>query len=108
MNTFQLILIGGFGILLLLYFTLLRNRLYNRILFIIIFLIGILFVFMPNLTTQIAHKLGIGRGSDFIFYLFILLSFYAFMMLYSKQRKFSNTLTEIIRREAIKNAQFLD
>ena len=108
MSIFQIILIAGILLLIIIYFTQLRSRLFDRILFVFLFAVGLVFIFLPDLTTKIAHVLGIGRGADFLFYLFIILAFYAFILLYSKLRKFENTLTEIIRQDAIKNAKFME
>jgi hypothetical protein len=65
-------------------------------------LCGIL-IALPASTTIIARWLGIGRGSDLVFYLAILGGLWACLHFYGRLRRMEKILTELIRREAIKN-----
>lgn len=66
--------------------------------------IGIFFIIFPDLTTFIANKVSVGRGTDLVIYLFIILFFIVSMLLYSKMRRIEATQTSIIRHLAIQNA----
>jgi hypothetical protein len=58
---------------------------------------------VPASTTVIAKWLGIGRGSDLVFYLAILGGLWACLHFYRRFRRLEMMLTELIRREAIKD-----
>ena len=58
---------------------------------------------LPNSTTVIARWLGIGRGSDLVFYLAILGGLWACLHFYRRFRRLEMMLTELIRREAMEN-----
>lgn len=80
------------------------NRLISRLIIISVLLIGIIIIFQPELTSNIAHILGIGRGTDLIFYMFIFISVLLFGYLRSEQNELSRKLTKITREIAIKDA----
>ena len=80
-----------------------NNTLYRSMLTLIVG-IGIFFIFFPNLTTFIANKVNVGRGTDLLIYLFIILFFIVSMLLYSKMRKIEATQTSIIRYLSLQSA----
>ena len=75
-----------------------------RLIMIAGFATGIFFTINPNLSIRIANILGIGRGVDLIFYISILFGILGFIVLYAKYRKMELLLTELIRKESIRNA----
>jgi small membrane protein len=93
--------------LLLIIFSLLKNiqsnTLYRSVLALVAGM-GIFFIIFPNLTTVFANKLSVGRGTDLLIYLSIVMFFIVSMLLYSKMRKIEATQTHIIRHLAIQNA----
>jgi hypothetical protein len=61
---------------------------------------------MPDLTSRVAEKVGIGRGADFVFYLAILAGVSVCFYFYQRNRHLENLITGLIRREAVRNAEF--
>ena len=67
-------------------------------------LVGSVLVWAPDITNWIAHKLGVGRGSDLLFYLFIVMMFSAVFNLHMRIRQQNEILTRVVRDVALKNA----
>jgi small membrane protein len=96
----QLILLLAFAFLALYFFTRLRNRITDVLIFLLFVLLGVVFVLFPEWTNLIARKLGVGRGADLVFYTCIITFSFVVMMLYSKIRKLEQTITQMIRNKA--------
>ncbi len=62
---------------------------------------GIFFVLYPEVTNQLAHFLGIGRGADLIFYLAIMCFGYMVLVLYSKIKKLEDQVAAIVRKQSL-------
>jgi hypothetical protein len=105
MKLIQIILLVGLLSILVSYFRWFRTAAFDKILIILILLTGIVFVISPELTNTIAHKLGVGRGADLLFYLAIVGFGYALLLLYSKTRMIEKKLAEIIRMQALNEMQ---
>lgn len=105
MSTIQLILIAAFVLLFFVYFSVVRNRLADRLLIMAIILAGIVFVVKPDWLTIIANLIGIGRGTDLLLYLVIVVFFYLYVLQIIRIRKIERDITSIIRNNAIKNAK---
>lgn len=101
MKGIQFILLG----ILILLFTYVINKLKNRWLdlFILCTLIiaGALLIIFPDWTIIVAHKLGVGRGADLVFYLSILIFWFVIVKLYARIRKLEQIMTDIIRKDAL-------
>ena len=61
---------------------------------------------LPDLTSLVAKTVGINRGADLVFYLAILGGVSVCFYFYQRSRQLENLITELVRREAIRNAQF--
>ena len=59
---------------------------------------------LPRLTVRVAMLLGIGRGADLVFYLAILGGISVCFYFYQRNRQLENLITELMRREAVRNA----
>src|ERR1700680_2798356 len=94
-----LLLIGG------IYVTTLSSRLASRLAVLGLLAAGALFVINPDLTTRVAHSVGVGRGTDLLLYLFCLASITVFLKLYKKNRAMEEKLTEVARQVALQGAQ---
>jgi hypothetical protein len=94
-----LLLIGG------IYLTALSSRLVSRLALLTLVAAGVVFVINPDLTTRIAHSVGVGRGTDLLLYLFCLASFTVFLKLYKKNRAMEEKLTEVARQVALQGAR---
>jgi small membrane protein len=85
----------------------LKNKLFYRVIFLLGVLIALIMVLYPDLTAEIAHIVGVGRGVDLLFYsLFIVLSFVLIIM-YRRILKLDDMLTLLARQQAIQDANDL-
>ncbi|MGH7819590.1 MAG: DUF2304 domain-containing protein [Candidatus Binatia bacterium] len=55
----------------------------------------------PELTMEVAHLLGIGRGADLVFYCATLVMLVGFFRVYLKLRRVEADLTKLVRRVAL-------
>jgi hypothetical protein len=65
--------------------------------------LGGLTIWFPNLLTQFANFLGIGRGADLIFYLSIIILFFIISKIYIKIEKIERNITKLVRKDALEN-----
>ena len=56
----------------------------------------------PQFSSYLANVVGVGRGSDLIIYLSILLVFYLLFKIFVRLEKFDRELTKVVREVAIK------
>jgi hypothetical protein len=75
--------------------------------FITFFIVGIIFVINPSITTQIAAYFGVGRGVDLIIYLLLLVFFFLFIALFYKIRNLDKTMIELVRNRSVQSAKRL-
>ena len=101
----QYILCGALILLIFTYIVRLRSYKIDRIIIIFIILAGIIFVLFPDLTMDIAHILGVGRGADLVLYFCVVGFAFCIIILYAKQRRFEELLVSILRKDAIQNAK---
>ena len=104
MSWIQVILIVGLAVAGLLAWLVLRNKLFGRLFFILQFVMGVVFVLWPDLTSRIANLLGIGRGTDFLLYLLILFVYFSGMCILAKFRQIERRQTLLIRQLALRGA----
>jgi hypothetical protein len=64
-------------------------------------LVGVFFVFLPDMATEVARVLGVGRGADLVLYFFIVLTLAIALNLHLKIRSAQETATELARAIAI-------
>jgi small membrane protein len=103
-------IILSIGVILVCYYSYrrLRSSYVDAIMIFLFMAAGLLFIFFPDLSTRVAHFLGVGRGADMIFYISILFFAFLIMKLYARTRKLEQMITRIIRDESIKNASSPD
>jgi hypothetical protein len=100
MTTAQAIfLIGMLGFAL--YVTRLRSTLTDRLIHVIIVVTGVPLVLHPSWSTELANLVGIGRGSDLIFYLFIVVSLFHFATSSARTRKQERDFATLVRAHAL-------
>ena len=107
MTPIQIILISAFLFTSLYYFVRLRNRIADVFLLLTLLLTSVLFILFPEWVSSIAKRIGVGRGTDLIFYLLVVLFFFVTLKLYSRIRKLEQQITEIIRKQSIDEAKKL-
>ena len=100
MNGIQVILITGVISIFLYYLFRLRNAFVDLITLAAFSLLAIYFIIFPDSTSLIANKLGVGRGTDMLFYTCILLFLFLFMKLFSRIKRLESKLTALIREQA--------
>ena len=64
-------------------------------------LFGIVVVLRPESAALLANTLGIGRGSDLILYISVVIIFYLIFKLHIKLENINRNLTKIVRKEAV-------
>ena len=67
----------------------------------IISMLGILLTLAPGVATELAHLAGVGRGTDLVFYLFILVSLTAILNLHLRMRANAELVTALARHVAL-------
>jgi hypothetical protein len=83
-----------------------RTVLTDRIILLLLACGGLVLVIQPDFSTWIANRVGIGRGTDLILYVFILFSLFYFVGISSDLKKIERQLTEVVRAQALQNPQF--
>jgi len=82
-----------------------RRQLTDRVILLVLSVGGILLVLFPDASTWLANRIGIGRGTDMLFYFFIVFVLFRFVGISREQRETQKKLTEIVRAQAIQSAQ---
>jgi|SRR5690606_30164476 Uncharacterized conserved protein len=101
MNGIQVLLVTGLLLVAIYFFVRLQNSVMDILLLLLMVATGIVFVLFPSITQTIAHKLGVGRGADLIFYLSIIIFWFVILKLYTRLRRVEKILTDIVRKEAL-------
>ncbi|GAB4026233.1 DUF2304 family protein [Spirosoma koreense] len=104
----QLLLIALLGLLFIVALRVFRNRLYLRVLFMLGLVAAIVFIVYPTLTVYLALLVGVGRGVDLIFYLLFLVIVFALVSMYRRILRLDETITNMIRKEALRDGQKLN
>lgn len=108
MTGIQIILITGILLAAFVFFIRWRNNIADVLVLTTLVGTAITFILFPEWTNIIAHKLGVGRGADLVFYLYILLFVFVSLKLYARMRRLEQMLTDLIRKEAIDTAEKLE
>ena len=66
--------------------------------------IGLVFVWVPDLSTALANLLGVGRGADLLFYVWIVASMLIAFNLHLTCRRLSRDLGQLARTLAVEAA----
>jgi hypothetical protein len=95
-----------FGLLIALSYALVQRH-KSRLVSISIFFVsvaGICFVAFPEVTITVANLLGVGRGADLVLYCWIVITLFVAMNLQFKIFQLQETVTVLIREQALANA----
>jgi small membrane protein len=104
MNGIKILLITGVAFIAVYFFIRLRNSLLDILLLLFLIAAAITFILFPNITNQLANRLGVGRGADLVFYTSIIIFWFVILKLYARIRKLEQTITRVVRKEAIDDA----
>ena len=80
-----------------------KSILVNRVIFLMLGAAGVFMILFPGVTSDMAHLVGVGRGTDLIMYLFMLNSLFLFVYVMSILKKLEQKITLIARNFAIDN-----
>ena len=94
-------LVVGVGV----YVFTLRTMFTDRLAMLFIAAIGAVLIAWPGLSTDAAKLVGIGRGTDLVFYLFIIFCLFRFVSTAAGMRKLEARLTRVVREAALRNAR---
>jgi len=72
---------------------------------IIFWVFGLVLIFQQEFTITVANRLGISRGVDLVIYISLILVFYMIYRLLAKIENLERSITQIVRKTAIKDAQ---
>jgi small membrane protein len=100
MSGIQVLLICGVVAIFLYYLFRLRSALMDLVLIALFSGLAIFFILSPQSTSAIAHRLGVGRGADMLFYICILFFLFVILKLFARVRRLEATLTELVRQQA--------
>lgn len=68
---------------------------------VLFWILAIIAVLLPDSTTVLANKLGIGRGADFVLYISIALLFFLIFKLHIKIEEINRNITKVVRKESL-------
>src|SRR5688572_29216842 len=108
MNGIQAVLLTGVAFIFLYFIIRLKKKLLDIIILFLMIAGAVVFILWPDLTTIIAKKLNVGRGTDLILYLSVLIFWFMILKLYTRLRKLEQMFTKIIRDDALKNVSDQD
>lgn len=89
------------GLAFAVYATRLRSTVTDRLVYLLLAGSGCVLVLYPDWSTEIAHRVGIGRGVDLVIYLFIVFSLFHYASGAAKARQTERAITAVVRRLAL-------
>jgi hypothetical protein len=80
-----------------------KSDLWSFLVWLVVWVSVIIFTVHPTLAGQLAKTLGIGRGTDLVFYIAFLILFYLSFRLYTKTTAVESDVTEMVKHVALIN-----
>lgn len=105
MTKIQVVLMAGVMGLGLAAAVVLGARLVYRLALLGLVALGLFLIAFPDVTTEVARLLGVGRGTDLLLYLWIVAGGFALLLLYARIRRVERKLTLLTRELALRDAQ---
>jgi len=108
MNAFQIVVVSLLALLAVITVrTAIAGRARKRvtIFWMLVWLTGAAATIWPNITRDVARKLGIGRGTDLVLYCSVLLLVTGLFYVYTRLRNMDRTMTLLVRELAIERAR---
>jgi len=96
----QIVLIIGL-LFFIFYIFKIRKLIFDRLIFLIGAVLGLVLALFPQLSSIVANWLGIVRGSDLVFYVFIIFSLFYFVSVNSEIRDLRKQITNLTRKQAL-------
>ncbi|MGA2714151.1 MAG: DUF2304 domain-containing protein [Bryobacteraceae bacterium] len=107
MTSIQGILIAGFVIAAIFASTVFRTKLVYRLMALLLFLTATILVIFPDVTTVIAHALGVGRGADLVLYVSLVTGIDVALLLYLRIRDLEQRISRLVREVALRDARHI-
>ena len=85
------------------YLRVFRSRLVDRIVVSAILVAALGLISFPDAANALAHRVGVGRGADLLFYLTIPGLGFVVLLLFSKVRELDERLTQLTRDMALRS-----
>ena len=88
-----------FGLLVALFFSMAQQastRLLRMAMLLLVSL-GVVLVWFPDITMSVARRVGVGRGTDLITYLWIVISIIFILILHLRINRLNTTITDLAR-----------
>lgn len=104
MNGIQIVLITLIMLIAVYFYVRLHNSIMDILLLLLMVSAAFIFIFFPGITTTVAHKLGVGRGADLVFYLSIVIFWFIIIKLYTRIRKLEKIVTDVVRKDTLNEA----
>ncbi len=101
MNLIQIVLIISLLLACVISWLVLKKALFIRMFFLVQFVLGIVFVLWPDLTTELASVLGVGRGADLLLYFLVVFVYFGGLCILGKFRQLERQQTLLVRELAI-------
>jgi hypothetical protein len=106
-TSIQGILIAGFVIAAIFASTVFRTKLVYRLMALLLFLTATILVIFPDVTTVIAHALGVGRGADLVLYVSLVTGIDVALLLYLRIRDLEQRISRLVREVALRDARHI-
>jgi hypothetical protein len=81
-----------------------RSRAWKKLIMVALTGVAVVSILRPEITTTVANAFGVGRGTDFLLYLFIAVFLYVATGFYLRFRDFERQVTILARRVALDEA----
>jgi small membrane protein len=78
-----------------------RDVAVKRIAILVVFCLGSVAVVFPDLVTQVAQLVGVGRGTDLVLYMLVVVSVLIWLGTYKRLSRLDDQLTDLARAHAI-------
>lgn len=75
------------------------------VLWTVLWIAVVVLVWNPTVTNRVAGILGVGRGADAVFYVSIVLLFFAVFRLYGRLENLEHKLSELVKKIALKDLE---
>jgi len=106
-TSIQGILIAGFVIAAIFASKVFRTKIVYRLMALLLFLTATILVIFPDVTTVIAHALGVGRGADLVLYVSLVTGIDVALLLYLRIRDLEQRISRLVREVALRDARHI-
>lgn len=82
-----------------------RGKALQRLAWLLVILMAVIAVAIPDLTTRVAHMMGVGRGTDLLFYGLVVVFIGFTLVATRRQSETDRALTKLARKVALLEAE---